>query len=183
VLNYALSLPVGKGRRWLPNPGPVTDRLVSGWTLSSITTFQSGFPLALTAQPNDLNTYFGFGGIRPNVIRSCNKQVSGSAQSRLTHWFNTTCFYQPPTPFSLGDEGRTDPVLRTAGIGNWDVALTKNMAISEQLRLNFTGQFLNAFNRVQFGAPGTQVGSISFGQVTSQVNNPRQVQFALRLSF
>jgi len=183
VVNYALSLPIGKGRHWLSNPRPITDRLVSGWTLSSITTFQSGFPLALSAQPNDLSTYFGFGPIRPDVIQGCHVRISGSAQSRLNEWFNTACYSQPPTPFSLGTEARTDPALRANGIANWDLAITKDTAIKERIRVSVVAQFLNAFNRVQFGAPGLQVGSISFGQVTSQVNNPRQIQFALRLSF
>ena len=182
-LNYALTLPFGKGRRILSNASPVVDRLVSQWTLSSITTFQSGYPLALTAQPNDLSTSFGFGGIRPMVVPGCQAEISGSAQSRLNAWFKTSCYVQPPTPFSLGNESRTDAKLRTAGINNWDIALSKEVALFERARLMFTGQFLNAFNRVQFGQPGIQVGSISFGQVTSQINNPRQIQFGLRLSY
>lgn len=183
VLNYSLSLPFGKGRHFLGNAGPLENRLVSGWVLSSITTFQSGFPLAFSAQPNDLSNTFGFGGIRPNVISGCQAKITGSAQSRLNEWFNTSCYVQPPTPFSIGTEGRTDPVLGTAGINNWDVGLTKDTALNERFHLLFVAQFLNLFNRVQLGSPGTQVGGIGFGVITSQVNNPRQIQFALRLSF
>ena len=189
VLNYSLLLPFGKGRHWLSNAGPVANRLVSGWTVSSVTTFQSGFPLALTAQPNDLSNSFGFNGpfgissIRPDVVSGCQAKISGPAQSRLNEWFNTACFIQPPTPFSIGNESRTDPVLRTAGIDNWDVGLTKDTSLNERFRLLVIAQFLNLFNRVQFGEPVVQVGAIGFGQVTSQVNNPRQIQLALRLAF
>jgi hypothetical protein len=189
VLNYALPLPFGKGRTWLNNVGPGLNRLVSGWLVSGTATFQSGFPLALTAQPNDLSNSFGFNGpfgiasIRPDVVSGCQTKISGSAQSRLNEWFNTACYVQPPTPFSIGNEGRTDPVLRTAGVNNWDFALTKDTSLNERFHLLFTAQFLNLFNRVQFGQPGVQVGAIGFGQVTSQVNNPRQVQLALRLAF
>jgi hypothetical protein len=183
VLNYSLTLPFGKGRRFLSNANRAIDTLVTQWTVSSITTFQSGYPLALTAQPNDLSNNFGFGGIRPMVVPSCQAEITGPAQSRLNNWFKTSCYVQPPTPFSLGNEARTDAKLRTQGINNWDIALTKEIAFSERARLMFTGQFLNAFNRVQFGQPGIQVGSISFGQVTSQINNPRQIQFGLRLSY
>ena len=189
VLNYAVPLPFGKGRTWLNNASPGVNRLVSGWLVSGITTFQSGFPLALTAQPNDLSNSFGFNGpfgvasIRPDLVSGCQAKISGSAQSRLNEWFNTACFIQPPTPFSIGNEGRTDPVLRTAGVSNWDFALTKDTSLNERFRLLFTAQFLNLFNRVQFGEPGVQVGAIGFGQVTSQVNNPRQIQLALRLAF
>ena len=189
VLNYSLLLPLGKGRHWLSNASPVVNRLVSGWTLSSLTTFQSGFPLPLTAQPNDLSNNFGYNGafglasIRPNVVSGCQAKIAGSAQSRLNEWFNTACYVQPPTPFSIGNESRTDPVLRTAGINNWDFALTKETSLNERFRLLAIAQFLNLFNRVQFGQPGVQVGAIGFGQVTSQVNNPRQIQLALRLAF
>ena len=157
--------------------------------MSGTATFQSGFPLALTAQPNDLSNSFGFNGpfgiasIRPDVVSGCQTKISGSAQSRLNEWFNTACYVQPTTPFSIGNEGRTDPVLRTAGVNNWDFALTKDTSLNERFHLLFTAQFLNLFNRVQFGQPGVQVGAIGFGQVTSQVNNPRQVQLALRLAF
>ena len=139
--------------------------------------------MALTTQPNDLSNSFGFGAIRPNVVAGCNKSVSGSAQSRLNQWFNTTCFVQPQTPFSVGNESRTDPQLRTDGVSNWDVSIAKDTPINERFHLMFTAQILNMFNRVQFGQPGLQVRSASFGQITSQINNPRQIQFALRLSF
>ena len=183
VLNYALTLPFGKGQRWLGSAGPITDHLVSGWKVSSITTFQKGFPLVLTAQANDLSTNFGLGGIKPNVVPGCAKTLAGSAGSRLSRYFNTGCFVQPPTPFSLGNESRTDTALRDPGIDNWDFALTKDTAFSERLRMTFTAQFLNMFNHVQYGPPGGQVGSSLFGVVTGQINNPRQIQFGARLAF
>ena len=183
VLNYSLTLPFGKGRYWLSNAGPALDHLISGWNASSITTFQKGFPLVLTAQANDLSTNFGFGGIKPNVLPGCQKAISGPTGSRLSRYFNTSCFIQPSTPFSIGNESRTDSVLRTPGIDNWDFALTKDTAIQDRLHMIFTAQFLNLFNHVQYGQPGGQVGSSLFGVVTSQINNPRQIQFGARVSF
>jgi hypothetical protein len=43
--------------------------------------------------------------------------------------------------------------------------------------------FFNAFNRVRFGLPNTTVESPSFGAIGSQLNDPREIQFALRLEF
>jgi hypothetical protein len=40
---------------------------------------------------------------------------------------------------------------------------------------------LNAFNTPRFGSPNTSVTSTTFGQITSQANAPRQLQFALKL--
>ena len=38
-------------------------------------------------------------------------------------------------------------------------------------------------NRVQFGAPDTNVGDATFGQITSQANQPRQVQIGLKFYY
>jgi len=55
--------------------------------------------------------------------------------------------------------------------------------VTERVHANFEAEFLNAFNRVQFGPPNNQVGNPNYGKVTATVNQPRLVQFALRLSF
>jgi hypothetical protein len=73
--------------------------------------------------------------------------------------------------------------LRYQGINNWDVAVYKNTALTEAAKLRFEAQFFNLANRTQFGSPNTQVGNPSFGIVTAVRNQPRLVQFALRLTF
>jgi hypothetical protein len=183
VVSYVLDLPIGKGKRLLANASGLENKLVSGWGINGITTFQSGFPLPFTsAQASVFSSTFGGGGSRPNVIAGCDKSVSGSAQSRLTHWFNTACFSQPPQ-FGFGNESRTDPNLRSSGINTWDVSLFKSTPITERVALQFRAEFFNLFNRVQFGSPGTALGTAQFGLVTSQLNQPRLIQFALRLQF
>ena len=183
VLNYSLNLPIGRGQRWMGNAGDGLNRIVSGWRLSGIATFQKGFPLAVTALGNDLSTKFGAGGIRPNAVPGCQTGVSGAAVSKLSKWFNTACFTQPATPFSYGNLPRVDAAVRGAGVNNWDISLAKETAINERVHVIFDTQFLNTFNRTQFGAPGRQLGTAAFGVVTSTINNPREVQFALRVNF
>jgi len=182
VLSYVYDLPFGKGHKVLGNAGGVGGKLVSGWGLSGTTVFQSGFPLVITAQPTTLSNTFGGGAPRPNVVGGCQKDVSGTAQERLNKWFNTACFTQPG-PFAFGNEGRTDAGLRNIGINNWDVALSKTTAFTERVKLRFETEFFNIANRTQFSPPNAQLGNPSFGIVTAVRNQPRLVQFALRLSF
>ena len=92
--------------------------------------------------------------------------MPGSAQSRVSAWFNTGCYSQP-SAFGFGDESRTDPNLRTAGIANWDFAVFKETPIKEQVSLQFRTEFFNIFNRLQFGPPGNQLGSSLFGLISS----------------
>jgi hypothetical protein len=182
---YVLDLPVGKGKRFLGNQGGVVDKIVSGWGVDGITTYALGFPLIFTAQPTFISQQFGAGTPRPNVTAGCNKTVPGNAVARQHGWFNTTCFTQPSN-YGFGNEPRSDPALRTQGIANWDAALFKGTAITEQVSLQFRAEAFNLFNRVQFGQPNTVCCSnsnASFGVISSQLNLPRVVQFALRLSF
>jgi hypothetical protein len=103
----------------------------------------------------------------------------------LDGWFNTSCFTVPGA-FTFGDESRTDSELRTHGIANFNFALFKRTQINERVNLEFRAEVFNLFNRVQFGRPNTQASTSAnstFGQVTSQLNDPRLVQLALRLTF
>lgn len=182
VLNYSLALPFGKKQRWMSNAGDGLEKLIGGWRVSSVTSFQVGYPLALTAQGNDLSNNFGAAGIRPNRVPGCNPKISGGAIPRLNKWFNTACFVQPPQ-FTFGNEGRVDSQLRAEGVDNWDLALAKDTHLNERVHFVFDGEFINAFNRVQFGPPARQVGSSIFGVVSSTLNNPREIQFSGRILF
>jgi hypothetical protein len=194
VLSYVVDVPIGKGHNFLGNVHGVADQILSGWGINGITTYQTGFPLAFQdASPNLLETDFGIGnggpgppgaGVsRPNYVQGCNKNFPASnLQARLAEWFNTACFVQPG-PWEFGNEPRVDPNMRAAGVANYDFSASKKWTITERVALAFRAEFFNIFNRVQFSPPGTQPGSATFGQVTAQYNQPRLIQFALRLSF
>jgi hypothetical protein len=192
VISYVLDLPLGQGQRFFGKASGPINRAISGWGMDGITTFQSGFPVVLTAQPTILSSQFGAGAPRPNYVAGCDKSVGGSAFSRTLPgqtWFNTACFTQPDN-YSFGNEPRSDPALREEGIDNWDVSFFKRTEIAEGLGLEFRAEFFNLFNRVQFGYPSSlccrtpgAVSNASFGVISSTLNNPRQVQFALRLTY
>ena len=119
-----------------------------------------------------------------HYVRGRPKQVGGDATQRLGRWFNTACFVQP-APFTFGDEPRNDPTLRAAGVANWDASAYKTFPIAQndQVNMQFRAEAFNLFNRVQFGYPGLTQGGSNFGIVSSQLNNPRLLQFSLRLNY
>jgi hypothetical protein len=162
---------------------------VSGWGIDGVTTFQRGFPLKIAwggaGTPLE-QANLGVSNVRPNVIAGCHTSASGGGLTgRLNQWFNVNCFGAPPA-WGFGTEPRVDPTLRADGINNFDFALFKRTSITERAGLEFRTEFFNLFNHPQFGFPGTNFVSGSsngFGQVTSQVNNPRLIQFALKFVF
>jgi len=182
TFNYAVDLPIGANQRFLHGGNSVVQKFSSGWSVSGSGTFQDGFPLALTASPN----VTGFNlGLRPNVVPGCNPVKSGSSQSRLTGWFNTACF-TVPTAYTLGNESQTDPVLRGPGIASYNFALLKRTPITERFKLEFRAEVFNLFNRVQFGQPNTGITTAAnptTGYITTQINQPRLIQLALRLIY
>ncbi len=192
VLSYVYDLPFGHGQKYMGDATGVADKLISGWGVDGITTFQKGFPLKFTYAGTTALEGLGLGvsNIRPDVVAGCNKGAGGAGgqAAKLGEWFNTSCFATPPQ-YGYGNESRVDSTLTAAGINNWDIALfkTTNFGPDNKLGLQFRTEFFNTFNRVQFGFPGTAFnGSATgngFGQVTSQNNTPRLIQFALKFMF
>lgn len=196
VVNYVLDLPFGEDRRFLSGTTGIVQKLVSGWSLNGVTTFQSGFPLGFTATPNLIGSGYG---LRPNIDPNCDKTVEGSAVERLDRWFNTSCFSVPSAGYAagnpatdprlrwqLGNAPRTDPDLRGHGVHNWNLAISKTTSIGDRVNLTLRAEAFNLFNRVQFGLPSrgvTTSATSTLGQVTTQANQPRLMQLAFRLTF
>ena len=195
VVNYVVDLPFGEGRRFLSGANGILGTLVSGWSVNGVTTLQAGFPLGFTATPNLIGFNYG---LRPNVDPNCDKKVDGSALERLDRWFNTSCFSVPNAGFvaanpssdprlrwELGNATRTDRDLRGHGVHNWNLAVAKTTRIRDRVNLTLRAEAFNLFNRVQFGMPNTQVSTAAtstLGRVTTQANQPRLMQLALRLA-
>jgi hypothetical protein len=176
-----VDLPFGQGRHFLSTLHGIPQGVIGGWGLNGVTTLQSGFPLSLAGQYAALSA-FGAGEQRPDVVPGCQKRITGSAQSRLNEWFNTSCFTQPDS-YGFGNESRNDSVLRSAGVTNFDLGLTETIPVHESVNVQFRAEAFNAANRVQFGPPATTLGNPGFGTVSYQANSPRVYQFSLRANF
>jgi hypothetical protein len=180
VVSYTIDLPFGPKQRFLRNLGPAA-RVVTGWQVSGIYTAQSGTPLGLDAVTN-LTGSFG-GGSRPNN-NGTSAKLTGPAKDRITRWFNTSVFRQPPA-FTYGTTGRTLPDTRHDGINNLDLGIFKNNKFGADGRFNLQvrGELFNMANHVRFGYPGMSFGSPQFGVISSQGNSPRQIQLALKFLY
>jgi len=163
--------------------------VLSGWSFSGVTTFQSGLPLTLTDPTG--GTIFGSAsasrsqlcpGVRPGQV-----PTSGGVEDRLDHYFNAAAFCAPPAigdGTGYGDTGRA--AFRGPHQANFDVSLAKATRVgglSEAAALEFRAEFFNAFNHPQFANPGTTVGTPSFGKIQATSVAPRLIQFGLKYIF
>lgn len=179
VISYIIDLPFGKGHKFGTDVRGLADKLISGWGVNGVTTFQSGNPLSISTAVNTTNSFGG--GQRPNSTGRSAK-LEGPAQERLSRWFDTSAFTLPAA-FSFGNVARTLPDVRSHGIANYDFTIFKKTQITERTGVEFRAEIFNLFNRVQFGYAGRAMGNPDFGVIGGQYNNPRLVQLALRLLF
>jgi len=202
VVSYVLEMPFGHGQKWGKDATGVVDHVISGWGINGITTFQKGFHLAMSDNVNhapaflggngDLGSY-GFGALRPNYTAGCNKMsgLTGSYASRViagTPQFNTSCWSQP-ADWTAGNAPRVEPKMFAQGIENFDLSIMKSTKVTEQTSVQFRAEFFNLFNRIQFAPPATQYGQTGaggvgyYGKIFQTYNQPRLVQFSLRVNF
>ncbi|MGD0790256.1 MAG: carboxypeptidase regulatory-like domain-containing protein [Terriglobales bacterium] len=177
-------LPFGKGKRFGGDWSAVPNAIMGGWHVNVIEKAISGFPLFVVDSNNQSGVNFEWNGTplnRPNQI--CNPKLS---HPTLNEWFNTSCFVEAPAG-ELGDASRA-PISGPRFV-NTDFSAFKNFPIHEGYALQFRAEFFNLFNHPQFGLTGSGIymqdisSPATFGRVNETVNNPRVVQFALRLDF
>jgi hypothetical protein len=176
--SVSYELPFGKGKHFMTGGG-LTNYLLGGWVVNTISIFQTGFPLQIT-QDTNFNSGFGYASQRPNAT-GISPITSGSLEDRLNQYINPAAFSTAPQ-FTFGNIGRTLD-MRGPGQVNWDMSLFKNFVIKEKLKSQFRFEALNALNTPLFYGPNVAYGNASFGKITSQANFSRQLELALRFSF
>lgn len=174
-------LPFGKGKTYGNDWNSATNALLGNWQITVIEKVTSGFPVFIYDSSNGSGVAFSNNGnsfSRPDQV--CNPN-SGVSQS-LGQWFNTSCFAHA-APGELGNAGRAP--LNGPDFVNTDFSVIKRFALPwENMGLDFRAEIFNLFNHAQFGLPGADVSSPSqFGKISYTVNNPRLVQFGLKLTF
>jgi hypothetical protein len=181
ILSYNYLLPFAK---WAHSGDQgFVGRLVSGWSLNGLTTFQSGTPFvivdssALTLQDLDGFNGTNYATLAPGETRAdvLNK---GSVQSQITQGIG----YVNLSAFTLGGNCvnsqnvvlgpavsgscSTYPTAVGAAIGNvtrnlfrgpfqqnWDMSMIKTTKITERASIDFRAEAFNIFNHPSFQSP------------------------------
>jgi hypothetical protein len=198
------NLPFGKGKRFGSDWSAPVNTVLGNWEVDVIEKATSGFPLFVVDSNNGnfsgSGVNFAWNGNslnRPDEVGDPNKAgpVAGnpacSAPSQvhtLAHWFNP-CAFKAAASGELGNSNRAP--LYGPRFVNTDMSFIKHFPLPyrEAMQLDFRAEFFNLFNHAQFFLPGGGSGMqdisspSSFGVISQTVNNPRLIQFALKLNF
>ncbi|MCI0338974.1 MAG: carboxypeptidase-like regulatory domain-containing protein [Acidobacteria bacterium] len=191
VVSGIWELPFGRGRRWGDSWNGVINGIIGGWQVQGIYQWQSGRPIDL----NDRNVYFN--GDPSNLRANITGNTVDGTFDLSGFYFNDAAVQtngvvdpvkqRADNRIRLGSNIRTFPSrlpgFRRQNLDLWDLSLIKNFSITEGLKFQLRGEFLNAFNHPQFGDPNTDPTNTNFGKVTGQNNLARNVQIGLKLIF
>jgi hypothetical protein len=197
--NFRYGLPVGKGHSWTPS-NRLLNQLVSGWTTSSIFTWQSGAPFSILSGRGTLNRVaFRSAGSNTASTTSTPQQIAG--QLGVHHEPNGTILLIDPK--YIGSDGRGAPndalvcvpvvsgsfcnpdpgtvgnLPRNAFNGpaffNWDLGILKNFPITESKRLEYRVEMFNASNHPTFAVGDPSYAATITGASSSDmyINDPK----------
>ena len=124
----------------------------------------------------------------PDGARPQADDVAPAQVHTLQNWFNP-CAFAPAADGELGNANRAP--LYGPRFVNTDLSFIKHFPLPyEGMRLDFRAEFFNVWNHAQFfldGGGNSHMQQLNiatnFAKVNKTVNNPRVLQFALKLMF
>ncbi len=165
-------------------------RVVGGWQISAVTTWESGVPFSVF---NGLDSDGIGGGLeRPEfnpagqpgvraipvvdanncIVRYTNPDAGGATIDPATAQYIVNPTFVPGAACSVprfGSLGRN--TLRTPGLNNWNINLQKNIRVGETSRIELRTEFFNVFNHPQFTQGSISPFSPTGGTINSNANS------------
>ncbi len=182
VASYSYRIPFDK----LGGP----KRLTEGWQITGITRFTTGLPISMEEYDNHsllgTNSAGGVGVLDvPNYLGGAlhftNPRLANT-NAKTNPYYDITQFPKEALG-QLGDANHR--FFHGPGLNNWDMALLKDVRLTETKRLEFRGEFFNTFNHAQFAVPSRPIGyrtNSLFGFVTA-AEAPRIGQVSMKFIF
>jgi hypothetical protein len=162
---------------------PAAKAILGGWSVSGITTINSGQPVSRISA----NTNGFLRGGRPNIVGD----PAAGQQTVNLFWFNPNA-YAPAADGTFGNSVRAE--WRQPGRNQTDLSIAKNWSFNGTRRVQFRADMINAFNHTQWqtdpqatGLDVTCTSSLTtcnaagdtFGQILN-ARAPREIQLGLK---
>jgi hypothetical protein len=196
VTNLLYELPFGKGKKYMGDANTLTDYVIGGWRITSITQWAGGLPW--TPSYKDCSTDQDVGVCRPD--RASGSFALGAKRDSAGNltWFTpipelatngaTGGGFARPAAGTLGNIGMDS--FRGPHLFTSNLSLAKNFRITERYRAEFRMDANNIFNHPVLGFNYTQGNTCidcggDAGRITNLENNTsmRLLTFGLRFSF
>lgn len=173
---------------WSPRhtfTSPIIGAMLNGWTVTGFHRIQSGSPLVFTmgtdvAQNGILQPNGQYALLVPGATANDVRRDHANTADMLAMYFNTAAFVPlSSVPRGIYGDAKRGLIYGPGSFGT-DLAVLRYVNLGSDLRLQLRGEFFNAFNKVNFNDPNTNLSSPSFGRITG-VGGGRAIQVATKL--
>jgi hypothetical protein len=203
IANLIYELPFGTGRRFMASGFTPLRKVIEGWQVGSIITYQTGQPVSIFSGRSSFNsntgslpaqlvgmtfqqfkdamgvykTAAGVFFIDPKLLNITTNPTTGA----LTGATLQDGILGPPAPGTLGNFPRysiTGPPFSTV-----DFSLTKRVLFTERSNFELKVNFLNAFNHANFSFTSSNFDTTPFARINSIRGSARVINFILSINF
>jgi len=198
-IGSSVMLPFGHGQKFGSSWSTPLEAVLGGWQMGGTYQFQSGFPLTWNSVYYDSSC-----GDPASLVSSIGKTVNGQIRGLDTPAWDVSCFYFHDA--AVQTNGADDPVkqrndqriqlannvryfpstlpdVRTHQLHLMDLSLSKNFRAPRGMTAQVRLELINALNYTVLWSPDTNPRNATFGYITTDRNNPRDLQLGLRLTF
>jgi hypothetical protein len=166
-------------------------KTLDGWGVSAIITYQSGFPIRMQNQDDsELMSSIFFESANTPTMTAPNQRVNPKVPQDFgfgpgNYYFNPNNYTDGTVdPSLLGVFGNTPHSLCCGPpISNTDLVISKKTPINDRWNTEFRAEFYNAWNHTQFANPDGDFSDSTFGQILKTREDPRVMQFGLKILF
>lgn len=183
-----MDMPFGRGRKFGSDSHRLVDAILGGWSLGYVMQARTGFPVTIVTVGQSQQGPRG-------TQRADRLRPSELGERSIQQWFGNGNIYECAQGVDDGRCAYQRPALGTFGnsaIGtermpaffNVDASIGKRFAITETHSLQFRAEVFNVPNMTMFAQPNANISApATFGLITNQSNNPRNIQFGLKYIF
>lgn len=186
-------LPIGQGQMLLNTSNPIVNTILGGWSLSSVFTAGTGFPMSTSnggVYPTEWNSsgYATQVGVVPAGQTTLNAPSATPGQVGGPNlWSNPTAAFQAYAQTPAGQTGQRNGI-RGEGPFTIDMGLSKRFHLfnfhDQPHSIVFRGEGFNISNTVRFDGANLNISNQNtFGKYTSTLGSPRVFQFSARYEF
>lgn len=194
--NFALlavyELPLGRGKQFL-NRGGLTDKVLGGWSISSSLKLTAGQPLFFESGTCNVPSQFRMTCI-PGVLPGKNPLLQSFGNIDVNKPLFDVNAFEPASAFNFYQGvGQRVTGYRGSGFKSHDLAISKDVNITERVKLVLRAEAFNLWNAHYFTCGGQAFGdcvpfindisSAGFGNWNGTVTTPRNLQVVGRFTF
>jgi len=188
TLDWAYTLPFGRGQKFLNNSSRVLDAIVGGWQWAGLGRVSSGLPFALL-EPGWTTNWELQAYAVPTAPIKLHKHIQDGAPQIFADpdALNSGIINGGPVRLPYPGEAGERNNFRGDGVFDIDSSMSKTWNLGDKAKLKFAGEVYNVTNttRMDTNSLGNGLTYPGFGAYSFRLgsNTFRRVQFGLRLDF